>query len=207
MPFGYVDTFTVPPLPSGWGNPLAAKAPMADARPSYHNDIEKKKQFGIELAKRNNKPNAAFLAGCAIFGDDTNAALWVSREWLTDQIVLEAREKQLETVDAKDSLLDKDQFASKVLELAEAKNLAGTHYLFDDKERVALLKLYAEIRGFAGNNKFDPSTIINNNNTINSMRLILVRASNNNQDQIIENSPNSNTQIVNEKPAVRLKLV
>lgn len=201
MPFGQPDIFEVPSLPSGWGNPfIAPAAPMAEAKPAYHNDIQKKKQFGIELAKRKNQLNAAFNAGLVIFGDDTSAALWVSREWVNDPIVLAAREEQLSSQVQETVSLDREQFAARLLQEYEAKNLSGTAYLYDDKERVNLLKLYADVKGFL---KQDAAPIINNN-LVQGLTIKLVKVEPKEEPKPI----NQNSEIQNQNSLpVKLKLV
>lgn len=204
MGFDFIKqaVFEVPSLPSGWGsgwgNPVAK--PMGDAKPVYADDIDKKKQFGIELAKRKNQLNAAFNAGLIIFGDDTSAALWASREWINDPIVLAAREDQLTSQGQEAVSLDREQFAARLLELSEAKNIQGTAYSFEDKERVNLLKLYAEVKGYTG--KQDAPII--NNNLVQGLTIKLVKPEVKEEPKLINQNPS--IQNLNELP-IKLKLV
>lgn len=207
MPFGQSDTFEVAPLPDGWGNPFQrpqAAAPMAHQLPAYHDDVNKKKQYGVALANRNNQAMAGFLAGCDVF-EDTSAALWVSREWINDPIVLEAREQRLKTVEVERGTLDREQFAARLLSLSEEKNLAGTHYTFDDKERVNLLKLYAEVKGFTG--KASDGATITNNTLVQGLTIKLVKPEEKEEPKTL-NVPNSNPQNSNTNGLpLKLKLV
>lgn len=207
MGFDFIQkaTFEVPSLPSGWGNPFqpAQKpAPLADSKPAYHDNEDLKKRYGVELANRNNQVNSAFNAACAIFPNDTNAALWVTREWLSDPIVLKSREDHLKTLEQKAATLDRDAFAARLLELSEARNVAGTAYVYDDKERVNLLKLYAEVRGFTGKQE---APIINNN-LVQGLTIKLVKPET--KEQVLDTTPtpNTNNQNLNDLP-IKLKLV
>lgn len=140
-----------PPVPWAaaapvWGTPV--KIPT-----KYPNEDEKKKLFGIYLAQ-NLKP---FEAGLKVFGSDTAAGLWVSQNWLYDAEVLASKADYLKTSEPTNTLLDKEQLEAKVLAFVDEKDIHG-RYLVDAKERLAALKLYAEIKGFSGKVNIDAST-------------------------------------------------
>src|SRR5882672_3575925 len=105
------DTSKVMPS-GGWGTispPVSpwtvnAKAPVVQA---YQSDENLKKQYGIELAKSANP----FEAGCKIFGEETNKALWASFNWVYDPIVVASRDVYEKAVKLNTPLLDKDQLA------------------------------------------------------------------------------------------------
>lgn len=213
MPFGKSDTFdakkplsAVFELPSllsgpGWGSPFAQTHILSNDPPSYHNDEEKKRQFAIELAKNANKANGAFLAACNVFPDDTSAALWANREWINDPLVIKLREEHLKEVETDNGSLDREQFAAKLMSLAEARNIAGTHFIFDDKERVNLLELYAKVRGFTDkSDDGDGKTIINGL----TIKLVKAEEVNDNKPKIIDN--NTSLEIPN-TPQFKVKLV
>lgn len=170
------DFFEIEPVASTqvWGKPTAwPTAPVQDL--SWRDDDEKKRLFGIVLGKlKVINLNNAFKAGCEIFDPDTTKALWVANNWLNDSIVLEAFNLYAETVNPDDPPLDKEAFARKVLELAEAKIQIGDKIFYEihePKDRLAYLRLYAETKGYVG--KVD---ISNTTNFIhNEMKVKLVK--------------------------------
>ena len=115
----------------------------------YRTDPEKKRLYGLALAT-GAKP---FEAALKVF-DDTNKALWVSQNWANDPIVLEA--KAIEPVN-NEKLLDKEQLASKFLLIFNEKDPSGRFYANEAKDRIAALKVYAEICGYIGKVEIDAS--------------------------------------------------
>ncbi len=157
--------FEVRPIAPQWGT-----LPQAWVQPSdsYRTDPALKRAFGEALARlKANDLQSIFKAACEVFASNTNAALWVTHNWVNDPLVIEARK---ESPVCAPVILDKEQFAAKVLELAEAKSVLGVPS-FDDKERVNLLKLYAEVRGFIGKS----DTTINNNTLVQGLTVKLVK--------------------------------
>lgn len=125
--------------------------------PVIDNAEQKKQLFGIELAK-----NSAFQAACEVFGEDTNTALWVSQNWVNDPIVIAAKDKYLEAADVSQALLDKEQFARKLLNMAEEKNASRTLYLLDGANRLKALELFAKVMGYSDTkdkSQFNPTFI------------------------------------------------
>ncbi len=180
------DTFEVERPKQAWKVP----------EPVIENCEQKKTLFGIELAK-----HPPFKAATEVFQDDTNTAVYVSQHWINDPTVIAARDNYLKAADVSQTLLDKEQFARKLLSMAEEKNQSNTFYLLDGKDRLTALKLYAEVRGFTGNK---PDLSINNNFVHNKMTIKLVSAEKEQKPKIIENEePNINT---NNSP-LKLKLV
>lgn len=165
------------------------------ASPTIENEEAKKKLFGIELAKG----IAAFQAALNVCGQNTNEALWVSQHWLIDPIVAGARDSYLKTVDTSSSLLDADQLAAKLLDMAEEKNATDTYYILDGKDRLKALELYAEIKGMIGKTAIDLST---KNFTFKQMVVKFVEPEKK-QETIIEHNSNE----PEFKPALKLKLV
>lgn len=156
MPFGFPDTFTVQPL-----EPVADQPKWPQGTPpSFHNDENKKKEFGIALAKE----SVPFSAACSVCGDDTKAALWISTNWIADPIVIAAKDLYLKTVGANVTLLDKDQLAARLLQCAEEKITVGGRevYINEAKDRLGFLKLYSDVRGYTG--KVDANNSTNNFN-------------------------------------------
>lgn len=156
MKWDYPTTFRVETPVSPWGKDVPVPV-----KPEWADDEEKKKLFGIELAKDHPSP---FVAACSVFPDTSNA-LWASINWAYDPIVIAARDLYLKTLATDASLLDKNQFAATLLRHSEEKSLEG-------KDRVAFLKLYAEVMGFTGKVEINASTNYFNNN--NQLKIILV---------------------------------
>lgn len=159
-----------PTAQAQWGLPAPVEQPTND----YRNDESKKKAYGIALAKQGSMDlQAAFKAGCEVFPDNTNRALWVAHNWLNDAAVVAARDLYADSVRKEPEILDKDQFASRVLACAEEKiERDGKLYpAIEAKDKLGFLRLYAEIKGYVG------KTEINNNLnfTHNEMKVKLVK--------------------------------
>lgn len=133
----------------------------------WQNDQDNKKLLGIELAK-GQKP---LDAGLKVFPEDANKALWVAHNWISDPVVIGAKDQYVEIVENKSSLLDKDRLSVKLLDFADEKDATGRFYINEAKDRLAALKLYAEVQGFTGKVDINAST---NNITNNKLELILV---------------------------------
>lgn len=148
------DSFEALPLPTG---------------EPWKEDRELKKLYGVALGKG----LEPFKAGLQVLGDNANKALWASHYWKNDPVVIASKEQYVETVDAKSKLLDKNALSVILLDFANEKDISGKFNTADHKDRVAYLKLYAEIQGMIG--KVDINNTINNN-TITKMELVLVKA-------------------------------
>lgn len=183
------DIFVADPLPqtqSGWST-----AP----RMQIENEEEKKKLFGIELAK--NHPNP-FEAGCVAFDKDTGLALWAANNWLNDPIVIASRDLYANTIGVQDKLLDKDQTALRLLSIAEEKQ--NGRYLAEAKDRLKALELYSKLRGYMSDVTIDNSkTLINN-----EMKIVLVKPQQQEERKTIDVVP---TPIDENIPVVSVKLV
>lgn len=176
--------------------PPRAKSAWNIPEPVIPNADEKKRLFGMQLAKR-----PAFPAACEVFPDDTNTALWCSHNWVNDPIVVAAKDKYLEAADTSQSLLDKDQLARRLLTMAEEKNQSNTFYLLDGKDRLKALELYAKVRGYT-DTKNDP--LLTQNFVHNSMTIKLVEPQV--KEKIINNTDNE-APIINNNSPLKLKLV
>lgn len=182
MLFGAIMSF-VPPNPLftakpthaalGWGVPTA---PTETPKPSWHSDIAKKKAFGEALGK----VSAPFDAAQSIF-PNVSEAVWAVQNWLRDPIVLEARE----FVENNVKQLDKDAFLAKVLRIADEKTATGLP-AHETKDRIALLRLYAEVQKFVGKVDIDLSnkTFFNN-----AMQITLVEPTPEIQAKTVEHRP------------------
>lgn len=185
MPFGLSDVFVADPLPvsnSAWSITIP-------------NEEEKKKLFGIELAKDHPNP---FEAALLVFPDDTATSLWVSQNWLNDPVVIGSKDLYAATIGAKSKILDKDQLKVKLLSISEEK--VHGRYLATPQERLKALELYAKISGY-----IDQAKIELNNNTLidNKMQIVLVKPQQKEELKEIDVTPNLDTL----PPPVSIKLV
>lgn len=135
-----------------------AQRPLQTVKPAIDNDDNLKKAFGVELAKG----FKAFDAACNICGDSTANAVWVSLNWIGDPIALASRDLYLKTVELDTPLLDKDQFAARLLQISEEKDEQSGRYLIDAKDRLKALELYAEVMKFTGGDDNTSKTFIHN---------------------------------------------
>lgn len=190
-------------LVSPWAVGGAAKEEEA---PSYQSDEQLKKRYGVELAKASNP----FEAGCRLFGEETNKALWASFNWINDPIVVASRDIYLKTVEASQPLLDREQLAAKVLSLAEGEKVFINGKMVatvEPKDRLAAYKLYSDIAGYTGKVEIDNST---NNITNNELTIKLVKAEDKKPVVIDNDAPNSKSEISNDEnqqSPIKLKLV
>jgi hypothetical protein len=186
MAFGMRDVFVADPLPqNGWSTTPAMQ---------IENEEEKKKLFGIELAKGHPNP---FEAGCAAFNNETALALWASNNWLNDPVVIASRDLYANTIGVQDKLLDKDQTALKLLNIAEEK--LGGRYLAEAKDRLKALELYSKLRGYMSDALIDNSrTFVNN-----EIKVVLVKPQQQEEQKTIDLVPTP----IDENPSVSIKLV
>lgn len=189
-----------PAVASPWA---VGAASAKDEAPSYQSDEELKKRYGVELAKAQNP----FEAGCKLFGEETNKALWVSFNWINDPIVVASRDIYLKTVELSQPLLDRQQLAAKVLVLAEGEKILINGKMIatvEPKDRLAAYKLYSDIAGYTGKVEIDNSV---KNITNNELTIKLVRAEDK-KPVVIDNAPNIKSEMVNEDQSpIKLKLV
>lgn len=184
------------PKPSLWSQGAASN------KEEYQSDELLKQRFGIELAKT----KTPFEAGCKIFGEETNKALWVSFNWIHDPVVIASRDAYLKTLELSSKPLDREQLAAKVLALSEEKVERNGVLIptIGAKERIAALKLYADIMQYTGKVEIDNST---KTFTHNEMTIKLVKADS--KPVVIDSAPNVKSEMTNELPElpVKLKLV
>lgn len=195
------DFFEVKPVASPWT--ADAKAWPSVGKVDFKTDQAKKQEFAIALSKQSEVTLAsAFKAGCQVFGNDTNKALWAANNWFNDTEVLEVVNFCVSNSKQSEMPLDKDAFALKVLEYAEeTRDHNGiSYYVVDPKDRLGYLRLYAEVRGYVG--KVDQT---NNNTFIKEMKIKLIK----HEDKEIKTiTPNQNSEIPNVNGLnLKLKLV
>lgn len=180
------------PAHNGWALP---SAPQALQIPDCANDTEKKLIFAKRLAKGDKPYDAAVFA----FGN-TADSMWAINNLVRDPFVVEARE----VAESEINLLDKDQLSVKLLRLADEKTLSGQP-LHESKDRIAALKLYAEIQGFVGNNvNVDLSKTINNDNRVARITFVNANSEADAPTKIIEHKPKAE---ISPLKGVNLKLV
>lgn len=157
MPWNFPDVFIAKPL--------------TNSTVSWKDDLELRRLFGLALAKARNP----FEAGCQVFPEDSSAALFVSINWINDPAVIAAKVDDSETVGIQAAkLLDKNELAAKLLSFADEKISVNGNILYaaEAKDRLAALKLFAEVQGFIG--KVDLNQT--NNYVNNAMKIVLVEA-------------------------------
>lgn len=144
--------FEVPKKPvTGWLEPVKDK-------PDIDSDEAKKKEYGALLAK-GLKP---FDAGLELCPDSTANAVWVSLHWLSDPIVLASKDVYLKTVEQDTPLLDKTQFAARLLQISEEKDEESGRYKISAKDRLGALELYAKVMKFTDDKDNSSQTFVHN---------------------------------------------
>lgn len=193
MPFGFPDKFEAWPLSK------LADWPQS-AMPSFHADEAKKREYGIALAKE----QIPFHAACSVCGQDTKAALWISTNWITDPIVVAAKDLYLKTVGLDATLLDKDQLGARLLAFADEKvTLGGKQvYVSEARDRLKALEVYAEIMGFKKSG-IDNST---KNFAFTKMKIVVVEPKAK-ETKTIEHGDDQPIAPPKDKNAAKLKLV
>lgn len=168
--------------------------------PEIKDEAEVKKAFGMALGQG----KQAFEAALSACGDNTNVALFISQRWLTDPIVIASKDLYLKTVYNSNALLDQDELAAKLLEMVEQRDRTNNFYMLEGKDRLAALKLYAEVRGYTGKNSIDMST---KNITFKQINVRLIEPIKKETAIVLDNQLNNDTQISNNKSGIKLKLV
>ena len=173
-----------------WGTFANPMPPQPEVLPAFATDEEKKKAYGIALAKLGDiTRDSAFNAGLEIFNDQTGPALWVAAHWTSDPAVIAARDIYLKSIKAVEKPLDKTELAARLLALADEKVTRNgqAFHVHEAKDRIAALKAYAEVLGYTGKINIDNST---NNNLFqnNVMELVLIPSpeQNNNKLKVME---------------------
>lgn len=172
---------------------------------AYRNDIEKKKAYAIELAKNNKNK---FEAALQVFPKDTAAALWVSVNWNeNDPIITEAKKEYKEASICGQKVLDKTELSLRLLTFSEETLIFNgeTRYAAEAKDRLAALKLFAEIQGFINNKTTEINNNINNKN--NFMEIKFVEPEKKENVKIIDHSPSIESENILENSPIKLKLV
>lgn len=182
---------------------------VADTAISWRDDPERKRQFAQALQTS----PTPFDAALVVFGKDTSSALWASVHWVADPLVQSVKSN----VEVNKKILDKDALCHKLLNISEEKSPQG-YYLIEPKDRIACIKLYAEIQGYIG--KAETATF--NNFANNNLKVVFVKPDNDHQkiktvnstikplvviDEVIEHEPVDFTNPNNFKPLPKLCMV
>lgn len=178
-PMQGVDRNEVTPNP--WIKSVIADTAVA----SWRDDPDRKRRFAQALQTS----PTPFDAALAVFGADTGAALWASVHWLGDPLVQSVKED----VKATKKILDKDSLCHKLLNISEEKSPQG-YYIIEPKDRIACLKLYAEIQGYIG--KVEAATF--NNFANNNLKVVFVKPDNDHHKIKTINSINNSS--INKSP-------
>lgn len=199
-PFGFDDIFECEQVPKEPVNPWSAPIKIAPIPlPDYADDEDLKKRFGIELGK-GLKP---FEAASAITEGNAAKALWISSNWLSDPIVIGSKDAYALTIKEVSKPLTKEELLAKILEVSDERNANGIP-LFDAKDRISALNLYAEIQGLKGKNADQSSGDITNNTFNKITKVVLV------SPNIVKQDVNANAQSKMQNveiPSIPLKLV
>ncbi len=189
MPYGFLGVFEVQPI---------AQAPVTWK--NWQEDEALKEQFGIALEKSGN----AFEAGCIVFGKETNKALWVSKNWINDPVVLKTKEDLAEIAQDKKSLLDKSELSLTLLEFSKERVEFNGNvvYAAEAKDRLKALELYAKIQGFIN----DKPEINNNFTKNNVLQIEFVEAEKKETVKTIDATPIEHEDILEASP-IKLQLV
>lgn len=188
MPFGYPDTFTAWPVPQSQRE-----------LPDYADDAKLKQAFAIELAKG----ASPFDAALVVAENQTNKALWISVNWVKDVSVIAQRDAYIEANKKVEKPLDRDGLLAKIMVIVDARD-EYNRPLVEAKDRITALKLYSDILGFTG--KVENNNTVNNSFANKTVNLVMVRPDD--RSTTIDQSPNTKSEIINEKPLLtNIKLV
>lgn len=188
MPFGYPDTFTAWPVQQSQRE-----------LPDYADDAKLKQAFAIELAKG----ASPFDAALVVAENQTNKALWISVNWVKDVSVIAQRDAYIEANKKVEKPLDRDGLLAKIMGIVDARD-EYNRPLVEAKDRITALKLYSDILGFTG--KVENNNTVNNSFANKTVNLVMVKPDD--RSTTIDQSPNTKSEIINEKPLLtNIKLV
>ena len=142
------------PAQPAWGSPPKSVIPT----PIIENAEDKKRLFAIELAKVTDP----FQAACNVCGQNTQEALWISKNWINDPNVVGYKDGYLNSAKTTKTLLDKDELAAKFLTMSEEKSASGSFYILEGKDRLKALELYAKIQGYLDSKDNTKNNFIHN---------------------------------------------
>lgn len=185
-----------PPAAPSWGEPQKA------VKPIFEESVANKKLYGIELAKG----LTAYEAAKAVFPEGQGVCVWVAQNWISEPIVIAAKDEYLQAIDTKSKILDKDQFLAKVMEFCDATYEIGgvRRFVNEGKDRLAALKLYAEAKGFVNKNAIEIDNSKTTNNTYVGIKLVKAEPK---ENSVVIDAPNTQSKISNSDTIPQLKLV
>lgn len=123
-------------------------------------------------------PNDAFKAARCVFGEDTGMALRVASTWVIDPFVIAERARLADELPAREALglPTKEAYARKLYDwIEDSEN--KLYIPFEDK--LKLVRLFGEVMGYI---ERPAQTTINNNNSVNHNRVMIVKDAGNNED-------------------------
>lgn len=147
---------------------------VKSSQPSFTDEV--KTAFGKAI----NTHKTPFEAACSIWWD-TPTALWAAKFLVNDPVVQAAKVAGNTSENLK--ILDRQQLAAKLLDYADEFDPSGRFRTVEHKDRLAYLRLYAELQGFVGKVEFNPTI---NNNTTNVRKIVFVKPSDTNELKTIE---------------------
>ncbi len=189
-------------MPFGF-EPSVFKAKPLNIIVVWQDNIELKQAFGIELAKNHKN---AFEAACIVFGKETQKALFASVNWINDPVVIEAKQNYTGVVASSQKILDKTELSLRLLSFSEEKIVYNGNevYAAEAKDRLAALKLFAEVQGYI-NNKAEINNTINNAPQF--MEIKFVEPDKKHDVKTIEHTSEQETEDILLNSPIELKLV
>lgn len=170
-----------------WGDiPKAAK-------PIFEESDANKKLYGVELAKG----LSPYEAARAIFPEGQGVCVWVAQNWITEPVVIAAKDEYLQAIEFKKSDLDKDSYLATILGYYHETYLTPSGkkvYVNEGKDRLAALALYGKAKGYV-----EAKTEINNNinnNLNNEIKIVFVKPDDK-ATKTIDVVPNTKSEIEN----------
>jgi hypothetical protein len=122
---------------------------------------ETRKQFAVEMLRHDGD---AFEASKAVFPHHMSAAIMASEHWPHDPEIIAYMDELRHSTDAEEYLPTKAETARLIY------NIGSAMYI-EPKDRIAALKLYADLRGFTAP-KNAPANNVTNFNTVNKVMVV-----------------------------------
>ena len=110
--------------------------------PTFQNEKEEKQKFAALLL---HNPNNPYEVAQSLYADDIMRSLFVARNWVTDQLVLDTQKTLIEDFGEEHFLPSKADAARTIWDRAQKCN--------DDSEFAKLMRLYADVCGHIKQNE------------------------------------------------------
>ena len=122
---------------------------------------------------------------------------------MKDVSVIAQRDAYIEANKKVEKPLDRDGLLAKIMVIVDARD-EYNRPLVEAKDRITALKLYSDILGFTG--KVENNNTVNNSFANKTVNLVMVRPDD--RSTTVDQSPNTKSEIINEKPLLtNIKLV